>query len=99
MLGYTFFAASMWTGGALGTGLKLFPDLVVTILAGNLVLGVYGGLLGYAASATNLSTHMLVRLMPVCLYSIRKGQIALTSKPAERCIGYAGFERTVDFHR
>ena len=61
MLGYTFFAASMWTGGALGTGLKLFPDLVVTILAGNLILGIYGGFLGYAASATNLSTHMLAR--------------------------------------
>ncbi|MCC8195167.1 MAG: cytosine permease [Deltaproteobacteria bacterium] len=61
MLGYTFFAASMWTGGALGTGLRLFPDLVVTILAGNLILGVYGGLLGYAASSTNLSTHMLAR--------------------------------------
>lgn len=61
MLGYTFFAASMWTGGALGTGLKLFPDLIVTILVGNLILGIYGGFLGYAASATNLSTHMLAR--------------------------------------
>ena len=61
MLGYTFFAASMWTGGALGTGLRLFPDLVVTILVGNLILGIYGGLLGYAASSTNLSTHMLAR--------------------------------------
>ena len=61
MLGYTFFAASMWTGGALGTGLRLFPDLIITILAGNLILGVYGGLLGYAASSTNLSTHMLAR--------------------------------------
>ena len=61
MLGYTFFAASMWTGGTLGTGLKLFPDLVVTILAGNIILGIYGGFLGYAASSTNLSTHMLAR--------------------------------------
>lgn len=61
MLGFTFFAASMWTGGALGTGLKLFPDLVVTILAGNLVLGIYGGLMGYAAASTNLSTHILAR--------------------------------------
>ncbi|SBW04563.1 cytosine transporter [uncultured delta proteobacterium] len=61
MLGYTFFAASMWTGGALGTGLRLFPDLIVTILAGNVILGIYGGFLGYAASCTNLSTHMLAR--------------------------------------
>jgi cytosine permease len=61
MLGFTFFAASMWTGGSLGTGLRLWPDLVVTVLAGNLILGVYGALLGYAASATNLSTHILAR--------------------------------------
>ncbi len=61
MLGFTFFAASMWTGGSLGTGLRLWPDLVVTVLAGNLILGVYGALLGYAASATNLSTHILSR--------------------------------------
>ena len=61
MLAYTFFAASMWTGGTLGTGFKLFPDLVITILAGNLILGLYGGLLGYAASSTNVSTHILSR--------------------------------------
>ena len=61
MLGFTFFAASMWTGGSLGTGLRLWPDLAITVLAGNLILGVYGALLGYAASATNLSTHILAR--------------------------------------
>lgn len=61
MLGYTFFAASMWTGGAMGIGFKFFPDLIVVILAGNLILGLYGGLLGYAAASTNLSTHMLAR--------------------------------------
>jgi cytosine permease len=61
MLGFTFFAASMWTGGTLGTGFRLWPDLVVTVLAGNLILGVYGAMLGYAASATNLSTHVLAR--------------------------------------
>ena len=61
MLGFTFFAASMWTGGTLGTGFSLFPDLVVTILAGNCILGVYGGLLGYAAASTNISTHILAR--------------------------------------
>ena len=61
MLGFTFFAASMWTGGALGTGFRLWPDLVVAVLAGNLILGVYGAFLGYAAASTNLSTHILAR--------------------------------------
>jgi cytosine permease len=61
MLGFTFFAASMWTGGTLGQGFNLWPDLIIVVLAGNLILGVYGALLGYAAAKTNLSTHILSR--------------------------------------
>jgi len=61
MLGFTFFAASMWTGGTLGQGFKLWPDLFIVIFGGNLILGVYGALLGYAAAKTNLSTHILSR--------------------------------------
>jgi cytosine permease len=59
MLGFTFFAASMWTGGTLGLGFKPWPDLFLVILFGNIILGVYGAFLGYAASKTNLSTHVL----------------------------------------
>lgn len=61
MLGFTFFAASMWTGGTLGQGFKLWPDLFIVIFGGNLILGIYGALLGYAAAKTNLSTHILAR--------------------------------------
>jgi cytosine permease len=61
MLGFTFFAASMWTGGTLGQGFNLWPDLIIVILFGNLILGIYGAFLGYAASSTNLSTHILAR--------------------------------------
>ena len=61
MLGFTFFAASMWTGGTLGIGLNFFPELLIVVLFGNLILGVYGALLGYAAAKTNLSTHILSR--------------------------------------
>ncbi len=61
MLGFTFFAASMWTGGTLGQGFRLWPDLILVVLFGNLILGVYGAFLGYAASTTNLSTHVLAR--------------------------------------
>lgn len=61
MLGFTFFAASMWTGGTLGIGFKLWPDLLVVILFGNLILGLYGAFLGVAAARTNLSTHILAR--------------------------------------
>lgn len=61
MLGFTFFSASMWAGGTLGTGLKLFPDFFIVILLGNLILGIYTSLLGTVASETGLSTHLLAR--------------------------------------
>ena len=61
MLGFTFFAASMWVGGSLGVGFRLWPDLVVVIMSGNAILGVYGALLSYASARTNLSVHTLAR--------------------------------------
>jgi cytosine permease len=60
MLGFTFFSASMWTGGTLGTGLNA-KEFILAVLFGNLVLGVYTSLLAYIASSTSLSTHLLSR--------------------------------------
>ena len=60
MLGFTFFSASMWSGGTLGQGLA-FPQLMATIMAGNLLLGVYTSGLAYAGSKTGLSTHLLAQ--------------------------------------
>ena len=60
MLGLTFFSASMWTGGKLGTGLH-FDDFILAVLLGNLMLGVYTSCLGYIGARTGLSTHLLAR--------------------------------------
>ncbi|USG64904.1 cytosine permease [Brevibacillus ruminantium] len=60
MLGFTFFSASMWSGGQLGTGLT-FLQFVLAVLAGNLILGAYTGALAYMAADTGLSTHLLAR--------------------------------------
>lgn len=60
MLGFTFFSASMWAGAELGRGLRA-PAFLLAVLAGNLLLGVYTGLLAYIASRTGLSTHLLAR--------------------------------------
>jgi cytosine permease len=60
MLGLTFFSASMWSGGTLGTGLT-FTEFILIVLAGNLILGLYTGALGYIAAKTGLSTHLLTR--------------------------------------
>ncbi len=58
MLGFTFFSASMWAGGSLGTQLSLGKFFIV-VLCGNLILGVYTGLLANIAAKTGLSTHLL----------------------------------------
>lgn len=60
MLGLTFFSASMWTGGSLGTGLS-FDDFLLAVLIGNLILGIYTSFLGYIGASTGLSTHLLAR--------------------------------------
>ncbi|MBE1275385.1 cytosine permease [Enterovibrio baiacu] len=60
MLGLTFFSASMWTGGTLGTGLS-FNDFFLAVLLGNLLLGIYTSILGYIGASSGLSTHLLAR--------------------------------------
>ena len=60
MLGLTFFSASMWTGGTLGTGLS-YHDFFLAVLIGNLLLGIYTSFLGYIGAKTGLTTHLLAR--------------------------------------
>ncbi|MGD9782070.1 MAG: cytosine permease [Kiritimatiellia bacterium] len=60
MLGFTFFSASMWAGANLGNGLRA-REFLVAVLAGNLLLGAYTGLLAHIAAKTGLSTHLLAR--------------------------------------
>ncbi len=60
MLGFTFFSASMLSGGTLGLGLSM-PQFIAIVLAGNLILGAYTGTLAYISAKTGLSTHLLAR--------------------------------------
>lgn len=60
MLGLTFFSASMWTGGSLGTSLS-FEGFFFAVFLGNLILGIYTSFLGYIGASTGLSTHLLAR--------------------------------------
>lgn len=60
MLGLTFFSASMWTGGTLGTSLS-YDDFFLAVLFGNLILGIYTSFLGYIGASSGLSTHLLAR--------------------------------------
>ena len=40
-----------------------------------------------------------IRLMPVCLYNIRKGKVALVSEPPVRHVRHAGIDRNVTFRK
>lgn len=60
MLGFTFFSASMLTGGTLGAGLT-FKEFTIAVLIGNCVLGIYTGFLAYISAGTGLSTHLLAK--------------------------------------
>ncbi len=60
MLSFTFFSASMWSGGTLGSGLT-FVQFIWIVLTGNFILGLYTGSLAYIAAKTGLSTHLLTR--------------------------------------
>ena len=60
MLGFTFFSASMYAGANLGNALRA-REFLLAVLAGNLLLGAYTGLLAHIAARTGLSTHLLAR--------------------------------------
>lgn len=60
MLGFTFFSASMLTGGTIGAGLS-FKDFTIAVLIGNLILGIYTGFLAFISSGTGLSKHLLAK--------------------------------------
>ena len=61
LLGFTFFTATMFGGGSIGTAFPFYPDLVGIMIVGNLLLGLYVGVLGLIACRTGLNTALLSR--------------------------------------
>ncbi len=84
MLGFTFFSASMLSGGTLGTSMDL-KQFFLAVFIGNVILCVYTGLLAYIAGDTGLSTHLLAR------YSFgEKGSYLVSFLLAATQIGWFG---------
>lgn len=90
MLGLTFFSASMWTGGTLGTSLT-YNDFWLAVILGNLMLGIYTSFLGYIGAKTGLTTHILAAIPlvsealgypPYCLVALKLVGLVL----AWRCL-------------
>ncbi|WPC72454.1 cytosine permease [Vibrio porteresiae] len=60
LLGFTFYTATMWAGGSIGTAFS-FDQLLLIIVVGNLILGIYAAALGWIAYKTGLNTVLLGR--------------------------------------
>lgn len=60
LLGFTFYTATMWAGGKIGTAFSM-NDLLLIIVVGNLILGCYAAALSVVAQKTGLNTVLLGR--------------------------------------
>lgn len=60
LLGFTFFTATMWAGGSIGTAFG-FQELLWAILVGNLLLGGYASALAYIACKSGLNSVLMGR--------------------------------------
>lgn len=61
LLGFTFFSATMWGGGAIGVAFPLWPDLFAVIACGNLLLALYVAALAYVSQKSGLNTVLMGR--------------------------------------
>lgn len=61
LVGFTLYSGTLFAGGLVGPAFRFFPDLLGVILLGNLILGIYAGLLGYIAGKTGLNTVQMAR--------------------------------------
>lgn len=60
LLGFTFFTATMFAGGELGSAFGL-TELITLIVVGNLLLGVYAAIIALMAARSGLSTTLMAR--------------------------------------
>ncbi len=61
LLGFTFFTSTMFAGGQIGPHHKFFPDLILVIILGDLLLGIYVSFLAYISQRTGYSSVVLAR--------------------------------------
>jgi len=58
--GFCICMSGLFTGAAMAVGLKLKDAIIATII-GNVILAVYGGLLGSAGAKEGVATSVLAR--------------------------------------
>lgn len=60
LLGFTFFTATMWAGGTLGSAFT-FGELLLVVLVGNVLLGIYASALAFIAYKSGLNSVLMGR--------------------------------------
>ena len=58
--GYCICMSGLYTGAAMGFGMN-FKEAILAVIVGNVILSVYGGLIGAAGAREGVSTSMLAR--------------------------------------
>jgi cytosine permease len=61
LIGFAFTSTTLIAGGQIGPAFKFFPDLLLLILIGNAMLGIYCAALGYIAQKSGLATVLMAR--------------------------------------
>ncbi|MEO1183030.1 MAG: cytosine permease, partial [Cyanobacteria bacterium J06636_28] len=61
LAGFTLYSGTLFAGGLVGPSFQFWPNLIVLILVGNLLLGLYAALLGFIAAETGLTTVLMAR--------------------------------------
>ncbi len=61
LLGFTFFTPTMLAGARVGVSFKFWPDFIMVLLGGSLILGLYVALLSIVGANTGLTTVLLSR--------------------------------------
>ncbi|MCF8090023.1 MAG: cytosine permease [Desulfotignum sp.] len=61
LLGFTFFTSTMFAGGQIGPNFAFWPDMIIVICIGNLLLGIYVSLLSVVAQKTGYTSVVLSR--------------------------------------
>ncbi len=60
LLGFTFFTATIWAGASLGNAFSV-KDLILAIIIGNLLLGIYSAALAHIACRSGLNSVLMAR--------------------------------------
>jgi cytosine permease len=61
LAGFTLYSGTLFAGGLVGPSFQFWPNMVLLVLVGNLILGGYAALLGFIAAETGLTTVLMAR--------------------------------------